>query len=310
MIQHMKRKHPVYFAKDTASTPQPHMDTFLRMVPSCSTQQAAEYSDRILNILVTDMRPLSMVEGKGFKEMISKFSPQYELPSTIYFTKKMEDKYKEIKGKLIDAIKKCDSVALTTDIWTSVAVEAFMGVTCHYVGDNWEMQSFILSTLPLEDRHTAANIAEWLQDVLKTFIIPLEKVKPVVHDNGANVVKLLREKHGWASVRCSAHTLNLVVQNSLKNNPTGSKCVSGSRCLVEHFKKSELACTKLKEKQLQMGIPQHMLIQDVSTRWNCTFYMLSRLLEQRWPVTAALSDPTVTSRGKNTTWTSSLNNGI
>ncbi|KAK0133601.1 Zinc finger BED domain-containing protein 1 [Merluccius polli] len=68
-------------------------------------------------------------------------------------------------------------------------------------------------------------------------------------------------------------------------------------CLVEHFKKSELACTKLKEKQ-QMGKPPLMLIQDVSTRWNSTYHMLSRL-EQRWPVTAALSDPAVNPRGKH-----------
>ena len=48
-----------------------------------------------------------------------------------------------------------------------------------------------------------------------------------------------------------------------------------------------------------MGSPQHMLVQDVSTRWNSTYHMLSKLLEQRWPVTAALSDPTVSQRGKH-----------
>lgn len=69
-----------------------------------------------------------------------------------------------------------------------MAVETYMGVTCHCVGDNWEMQSFILSTLPLEDRHTAANVAEWLQDVVQKYEIPLKKVKAVVHDNGANVL--------------------------------------------------------------------------------------------------------------------------
>lgn len=48
-----------------------------------------------------------------------------------------------------------------------------------------------------------------------------------------------------------------------------------------------------------MGKPPLMLIQDVSTRWNSTYHMLSRLLAQRWPVTAALSDPAVTPRGKH-----------
>uniref|UniRef100_A0A1A8HVJ2 HAT C-terminal dimerisation domain-containing protein n=2 Tax=Nothobranchius kuhntae TaxID=321403 RepID=A0A1A8HVJ2_NOTKU len=47
-----------------------------------------------------------------------------------------------------------------------------------------------------------------------------------------------------------------------------------------------------------MGTPAHTLIQDVSTRWNSTYHMISRLLEQRWPVTATLSDPHVTKSSK------------
>ncbi|XP_049447563.1 E3 SUMO-protein ligase ZBED1-like [Epinephelus fuscoguttatus] len=48
-----------------------------------------------------------------------------------------------------------------------------------------------------------------------------------------------------------------------------------------------------------MGCKDNMLVQDVSTRWNSTYAMLSRLHEQRWPVTATLSDPAVTQRGKH-----------
>lgn len=51
-------------------------------------------------------------------------------------------------------------------------------------------------------------------------------------------------------------------------------------------------------KQKQMGTPEHKLVQDVSTRWNSTYHKISRLLEQRWPVTATLSDPAITQRGK------------
>lgn len=48
-----------------------------------------------------------------------------------------------------------------------------------------------------------------------------------------------------------------------------------------------------------MGTETNMLVQYVCTRWNSTYQMLSRLLEQRWPVTARLSDPVVTQRGKH-----------
>ncbi|XP_061578913.1 E3 SUMO-protein ligase ZBED1-like [Cololabis saira] len=243
-----------------------------------------------------------MVEDSGFKAMVSTFHPKYELPSRTYFTKQMEKKYEVIKAKVKQALQETDSVALTTDIWTSISTEAYMGVTCHYIGKNWNMVSHSLMTMPLEERHTAANIAGWIEEVIAKFDIPAKKIKAVVHDNGANVVaaaKILEGRHGWASVRCAGHTLNLVVQSSLKFHQAISKCVAAARSLVEHFKKSELACTKLKDKQKQMGCKENMLVQDVATRWNSTYAMLSRLQEQRWPVTATLSDPAVTQRGKH-----------
>ena len=41
------------------------------------------------------------------------------------------------------------------------------------------------------------------------------------------------------------------------------------------------------------------LTQDVATRWNSTFFIIDRLVEQRWPVTATLSDPAITQRSKH-----------
>ena len=43
-----------------------------------------------------------------------------------------------------------------------------------------------------------------------------------------------------------------------------------------------------------MRVDSHNFIQDISTQWNSTYYMIERLIEQRWPITAVLSDHTVT----------------
>ena len=67
-------------------------------------------------------------------------------------------------------------------------------MTCHYLGEDWEMVSHCLTMMPLEERHTAANIAEWIEDVTAKFNIPPESV---VHENGANVIaaaKILQKK--------------------------------------------------------------------------------------------------------------------
>ena len=43
-----------------------------------------------------------------------------------------------------------------------------------------------------------------------------------------------------------------------------------------------------------MGIPQHKLIQDVSTRWNLTYFRYEQLIRQRWTIYAVIHDEQVT----------------
>ena len=57
------------------------------------------------------------------------------------------------------------SMALTTDIWTSMATEAYMTVTAHCIDPNWKLQNFVLETLSFPERHTGVNIAQKLKEV-------------------------------------------------------------------------------------------------------------------------------------------------
>ncbi|KAK6477799.1 zinc finger BED domain-containing protein 1-like, partial [Huso huso] len=187
--------------------------------------------------------------------------------------------------------------ALTTDIWTSIATEAYLSVTAHFITPAWTMKTINLTSKPLTERHTGDNIVAWVEEVLKKFEISPAQVVALVRDNGSNVVSAANKfsgLHGWLSVSCAGHSLQLTINNALKN--TTIQCAIGAaRSVVEHFKKSELATTALKRKQKQMETPQHTLLQDVPTRWNSSLHMIKRLLEQRWPIVAVLSDPTVKS---------------
>ena len=49
---------------------------------------------------------------------------------------------------------------LTTDIWTGLAMESYLTVTAHYIDKSWELQAFVLETLPFLERHTGVNIAD------------------------------------------------------------------------------------------------------------------------------------------------------
>ena len=100
--------------------------------------------------------------------------------------------------------------------------------------------------------------------------------------------------NNWGDLPCFAHTLQLAVNAGL--SLAMLKRLSGMcRKIVGHFKHSAVAMGALRERQKSMNIPQHCLIQDVTTRSNSTYFMYERLAEQRWAIYAVIHDEQVTS---------------
>ncbi|XP_061378315.1 zinc finger BED domain-containing protein 4-like [Danaus plexippus] len=87
---------------------------------------------------------------------------------------------------------------------------------------------------------------------------------------------------------CVAHTLNLSVNDVIKQSPELSNILAKCRSIVGHFKHSVPASNKLHQKQEEMGLPALKLKQDINTRWNSAFIMLQRLLEIKQPLSVAL----------------------
>ena len=112
-----------------------------------------------------------------------------------------------------------------------------------------------------------------------------DKVICVVTDNAANMVAAISST-GWRHLPCFAHSLNLVVQNSIKSDD--ELCAVQSKSVVSHFHESVKSMEKLAEIQRQLSLPEHKLMQDVSTRWNSTYIMLERFYEQFEAITTTL----------------------
>ncbi|KAL0151741.1 hypothetical protein M9458_052967 [Cirrhinus mrigala] len=153
----------------------------------------------------------------------------------------------------------------------------------------------------MEESHTAEHISQTLKEVISDWDIPGTKIVSVVHDNATNMVACtnqLAQDPSWGTVqgvRCAGHTLQLCINSALKKDPV-CRTVAAARRLVSHFKKSAKATTALAEKQRELNVAEHKLVQDVATRWNSAYLMLDRLLEQRGAVSAVLKDSTVSKR--------------
>ncbi|XP_046559440.1 E3 SUMO-protein ligase ZBED1-like [Haliotis rubra] len=237
--------------------------------------------------IARDLRPCSTVENDSFVELLRVLEPKYNVPGRTYFTGKVvPELYKECKMEVENGLRKATAVAITTDGWTSRAPESYITVPCHYISGDWKLVNNVLQTNAIYESHTGANVGEILSDAVKEW--KLERSEPVVcvTDNAANMTVAVKEA-GLKHVKCFAHTINLASQKGLKVD-TVFRVLSKVRRIVGFFHRSSTATALLREKQKMLQLPEHKLIQDVCTRWNSSFDMIDRFIEQQPAILAVL----------------------
>ena len=107
--------------------------------------------------------------------------------------------------------------AVTTDIWTSRATEAYMTINAHYISNEWKIESNLLYTSEMVERHIGTNIASRIQEVLEVWNIQASHVSAVVTDNGSDMTAALNSLE-CGHLPCFAHTLQLAVNKGLDAN--------------------------------------------------------------------------------------------
>lgn len=123
-----------------------------------------------------------------------------------------------------------------------------------------------------------------------------DKLVAIVSDNARNVKNAIVDVLKKRNHNCVAHTLNLMVKDCLEHRVENEpeleilgELINKCRAIVTHFKQSPKSSYKLLEMQRQMNCDELKLIQDVTTRWNSTMYMMERLLKVKVPLAATFS---------------------
>ncbi|KAE9523772.1 hypothetical protein AGLY_015832 [Aphis glycines] len=243
---------------------------------------------QVIKMIVKEYYPFSIVEDVEFIKLVNMLNPGYSLPSRkTLSTSLLPVLYNEIYKKVHSDIEvNAQYVALTTDAWTSLKNESYTAITVHFIDQNCELKSYLLSCAKFPMRHTSENIKDCLQNIVRQWGLQ-NKIAACTTDNASNITSAIRLCQ-WRHVSCFAHSLNLIVQSSLDQiKETRVKVKS----IVEYFKRSTLATEKLNQMQEQLGYsPVHTLIQDVVTRWNSTFHMFQRFFELKTPILSSLAD--------------------
>ena len=104
-------------------------------------------------MVAKDILPLSVVRGAGFQLFCSLLNPAFKVPTVPVVRNHLRKIYlellPEIKARLAN-----EYVALTTDLWTSIAHKPFIGITAHYITVEWKYENVLLACRLFDDRHT------------------------------------------------------------------------------------------------------------------------------------------------------------
>ncbi len=147
-----------------------------------------------------------------------------------------------------------------------------------------KLQSRVLNTFYFPGSHDGPAVYKELKKIADIWGIS-KKIVAVVSDNASVMrcaVQLSHTEEGggkWLWIPCFAHTLNLLVRDSFKDNLEVYSLIKTCREIVTLFKQSAKAMSYLKNlAKNQPSIKIETLKQDVPTRWNSTLIMIRSVL--------------------------------
>ncbi len=147
------------------------------------------------------------------------------------------------------------------------SVESFISLTVHWVDEEFQRCSGVLSAQHFPGSHTGENIDQMVSKMMREWEISEERQHILVRDGASNMALGLRLAN-VASVHCFLHILDLVVKDSIFSQRTIIDLCAKVRHIATHFNHSSLARNELKNLQAEQGINLPLFpVQDVSTRW-------------------------------------------
>ncbi|GBC28968.2 zinc finger BED domain-containing protein 4-like [Rhizophagus irregularis DAOM 181602=DAOM 197198] len=189
--------------------------------------------DSLVDFVATDLQPFTIVENPEFKLLINKLNPHYILPCR-----------QTLKEKFIENYKMRKNVNLK---------RFYLGVTMHYINNNWELKNLLLDLIPVNGSHTAGLITSKLLQILEEFSIS-NNILALTTDNGSNMIA------------CAVKAGMSHVGNEIKK----------LRQFVVKIKNSPLFLDKLSEICTLKKVKFLKPILDIDIRWNSTYFMINR----------------------------------
>jgi len=153
LYSHLEVKNPSKVKDDDACQGK---QLSLPVAKNCPPTRSSKITTLIAaEFVARDMQPISSVDSSRFQQLLQYMEPGYKLPSCLFLTTTFHRLYSSLKEKILEIMASPEVyVALTTDLWTSQSVQSYLTITAHYINSKWELESKVLQTREMKERHT------------------------------------------------------------------------------------------------------------------------------------------------------------
>ncbi|XP_027314434.1 zinc finger BED domain-containing protein 4 [Anas platyrhynchos] len=252
---------------------------------------AKKITSLVAEMIALDLQPYSFVDNIGFNRLLEYLQPQYSLPSPSYFSRTaIPNMYDNVKQIIISHLKEAESgvIHFTSGIWMSNQTREYLTLTAHWVTFESSFRpqcedyhcSALLNVSQIDCDYNGISIQKQLEYWWETWITSIGLQIGITVTDNQSIEKTLNEGD-HSSVQCFSHTVNVIVNEAIKSQRMVQNLLSIARKICERVHRSAKAKEKLAELQKEYELPQHQLIQDVPSKWNTSFHMLERLIEQK-----------------------------
>ncbi|CAF4960759.1 unnamed protein product, partial [Rotaria magnacalcarata] len=141
------------------------------------------------NLIIRCNLPLNLVEKPAFRDFMKECSLKYRPVSAKRLKHDIIPSLKSIVlTRIHEKLDTTDHVTLTVDIWSDRRCRSFIGITCHFIDQDINLQAYLIDFLRLKSFHTSENIQQMTDEVLERFNIK-KKVFRIVTDNASSMIK-------------------------------------------------------------------------------------------------------------------------
>lgn len=117
------------------SNVQSRLTTYYTSAAALPEVRKRAITNQIATFICKDMRPVSVIEGAGFQGLVRELEPRYKIPCRTTITDRIVKLYDITRENVRTVLKGQKTLSLTTDGWTSLATDAYVTVTAHWISD-------------------------------------------------------------------------------------------------------------------------------------------------------------------------------